>query len=360
MRIAPEELHRLMSEVFQAAGCRKEDAETAAGVLLKADLRGIESHGSARFQGYIRLIKAGRVKPQATGVVEHESPSTARFNAEEGLGLVMAQKAMRLAMEKARTAGTGWVAVTNSTHFGIAGAHAELALEEDMIGFAFTNASPLVAPAGGVEPLLGTNPICCIIPTGKQPIIIDMATTVVANGKLEVADRKGERLPQGWVQTNDGLPSDNPLELKQGGTMLPLGGDLMHSSYKGYALGGMVDILSGVLSGANFGPWVPPFVPFLGVNQEQVGRGIGHFVGAMRVDAFRPAEEFKASMDQWVARMRKSKTAPGIEHVRIPGDPELEEEARRRAEGIPLHEKVVAELRKLAEEFGMSYERGEL
>jgi LDH2 family malate/lactate/ureidoglycolate dehydrogenase len=282
----------------------------------------------------------------------HESPSTAVIDGDSGLGLVVAPKAMELAITKAEKAGTGWVAVRNSNHFGIAGYHSMMALKHDMIGWAMTNASPLVAPTFSVERLLGTNPISIAIPADKEPpFVLDMATTTAANGKLEILQRKNKDAPEGWIQTKEGKASTNPHELKDGGALIPLGSDYEHGSHKGYGLGAMVDILSAVLSGANYGPWVPPFVAFLQPPANPVGKGIGHFVGAMRIDAFRPATEFKQHMDNWIKRFKSAKAAEGYDHVLIHGEPERIMNAQRQEKGIPLNPKVVEDLQVLASKF---------
>jgi LDH2 family malate/lactate/ureidoglycolate dehydrogenase len=240
--------------------------------------------------------------------------------------------------------------VKGSNHFGIAAAHAMRALQHDMIGMAMTNASPLVAPTFAIERLLGTNPICVAIPADKQPAFVaDFATTTAANGKLEILQRKNLEAPVGWIQTKDGKNSTNAHELIDGGALIPLGSDREHGSHKGFCLGAWVDIFSAVLSGANYGPWVPPFVSFLSPPSDPVGEGIGHFFGAMRVDAFRPAQEFKSHMDNWITRFRNAKTIDGIDNIIIPGDPERESEIDRRKNGIPLNGKVVEDLRQLGE-----------
>ena len=291
--------------VFDYIGCSREDAEIASRGLLSADLRGIDSHGIARLVGYVRLWEAGRANTLPTIQIIHETPSTAVVDGDSGLGLVVAPYAMDVAIQKARAVGTGWVSVQHSNHFGIAAHHAMKALDEDMIGIAMTNASPLVAPTFSVERLLGTNPICVAIPAGEEPAFIaDFATTTAANGKLEILQRKNEHAPFGWIQNKYGGASSDPDELKNGGALLPLGGDREHGSHKGYALGAIVDIFSAVLSGANYGPWVPPFPAFMPMPEDMPGKGIGHFFGAMRIDAFRPATEFKKNMDIWIRRFR--------------------------------------------------------
>jgi LDH2 family malate/lactate/ureidoglycolate dehydrogenase len=263
---------------------------------------------------------------------------------------------MEVAIRKAKDSGTGWVSVRNSNHFGIAGYHAMMALDHDMIGMAMTNASPLVAPTFSVERLLGTNPIAVAIPAGKQPpMVMDMATTTAANGKLEILQRKNKLAPLGWIQDKAGRPSTNPNELKDGGALVPLGSDADHGSHKGYGLGAIVDIFSAVLSGANYGPWVPPFVAFLTPPSNPVGKGIGHFFGAMRVDAFRPADDFKMHMDSWITRFRSAKTIEGQDRVLIHGDPERETFESRLKHGIPLNEIVEEDLKSLAEKLSLKF-----
>lgn len=328
----------------------------ATKVLLSADLRGVDSHGVARLSGYVRLWEAKRANTSPQVKVIHETPSTAVVDGDGGLGLVVAPFAMQVAIDKAKNVGTGWVSVQNSNHFGIAGYHAMMALEHDMIGIAMTNASPLVAPTFSIERLLGTNPICVVVPAGEEPpFVADLATTTAANGKLEILQRKNQHAPSGWIQDKEGNISTNPHELKSGGALLPLGGDREHGSHKGYALGAVVDIFSAVLSGANYGPWVPPFPAYVPMPEEMPGKGIGHFFGAMRIDAFRKADEFKENMDKWIRRFRSAKTVDGEEQVLIPGDPEREMEENRMKAGIPLLKAVAEDLEFLAEKFGLPF-----
>jgi L-2-hydroxycarboxylate dehydrogenase (NAD+) len=350
------QLFDFTKRVLEKIGCSSSDADLAARVLLSADLRGIDSHGVARLNGYVRLWESKRINPKPEKRIVHESPSTAVVDGDSGLGLVVAPFAMQIAINKARIAGTGWVSVQNSNHFGIAGYHAMMALSHDMIGIALTNASPLVAPTFSVERLLGTNPICVAIPAGDEPAFVaDMATTTAANGKLEILQRKNGVAPLGWIQNKKGEPSTNPHELKAGGALLPLGGDREHGSHKGYALGAIVDIFSAVLSGANYGPWVPPFPAYVPLPDEQPGKGIGHFFGAMRIDAFRPADDFKNHMDKWIKRFRLAKTVEGQEKVLIPGDPEREMELARMLNGIPLLTPVEDDLKFLGEKLDVPF-----
>jgi LDH2 family malate/lactate/ureidoglycolate dehydrogenase len=351
-----EQLFDFTKVILQKIGCNEAHAATSAKVLLSADLRGIDSHGVARLSGYVRLWEVKRINTDPILKIIHETPSTAVVDGDSGLGLVVAPFSMQVAIGKAKNVGTGWVSVQNSNHFGIAGYHAMMALQHDMIGIAFTNASPLVSPTFSVERLLGTNPICVVIPAGEEPpFVADLATTTAANGKLEILQRKGGVAPLGWIQTKEGKASTDPHELKAGGALLPLGGDREHGSHKGYALGAIVDIFSAVLSGANYGPWVPPFPAYVPMPDEQPGKGIGHFFGAMRIDAFRPAADFKMHMDKWIKRFRSAKTVKGEESVLIPGDPEREMEIERMKNGIPLLKPVVEDLKFLGERFNVEF-----
>jgi L-2-hydroxycarboxylate dehydrogenase (NAD+) len=353
-RFRYQQLFVFTEQVFLGMGCPPAHAHTAATVLLSADLRGIDSHGITRLGGYLRLWEAGRINARPQMALVHETPSTAVVDGDAGLGLVVAPFAMQIAISKAAACGTGWVSVKNSNHFGIAGYHAMMALQHDMIGMAMTNASALVAPTFGMERMLGTNPIAVAIPAGQQPAFVaDFATTTAANGKLELLQRKGADTPQGWVQTKDGAPSTNANILKEGGALLPLGSDREHSSHKGYALGSIVDIFSAVLSGASYGPWAPPFPAYVPMPANMPGQGLGHFFGAMRIDAFRPAEAFKAEMDRWIARFRTTTPIDPSQPVLIPGDPERAAEAERLANGVNVDDRLVADLRAIGSQFGL-------
>jgi LDH2 family malate/lactate/ureidoglycolate dehydrogenase len=348
------QLRNFTENVFRKMGCPEADAVLAADVLLRSDLRGIDSHGVARLSGYVRLWEKKRINATPNIKIVHETPTTATVDGDGGLGLVVAPFAMKLAIEKAKTYGSGWVSVKNSNHFGIAGYHSLLAVEQDMIGISMTNASPLVAPTYANERLLGTNPMCYAFPASQYPaVVVDMATAAAANGKLEIAQRANKSVPEGWIQDKDGNISTDPNELKAGGSLLPLGSDKDHGSHKGYGLSSVVDILSAVLSGANYGPWVPPFVAFLEPPTDPVGEGIGHFLGAMRIDGFRPADDFKHHMDNWISRFKSAKTVDADKKVIIPGEPEYAFEQERKISGIPIIDVVVKDLNELAEKLNI-------
>jgi LDH2 family malate/lactate/ureidoglycolate dehydrogenase len=354
-KIPANQLHDFSYKIFKSIGCNDEEANLASAVLISADLRGVDSHGVARLSGYIRLYEKDRLNPKPNIRIIHETPSTAVVDGDKGLGLVVAPKAMEIAIEKAKTAGSGWVSVKDTNHFGIAGYHSMMALDHDMIGLAMTNASPLVSPTFSRERMLGTNPISVAIPAlSEPPFVADFATTTAANGKLEILQRLGKDAPLGWIQDKDGHPTTNSHAVKEGGALLPLGGDREHGSHKGFILGSIVDIFSGVFSGSGFGPWAPPFVSFLPMPEDPPGEGLGHFFGAIRTDAFRPSDEFKAHMDVWIRRFRDAEPVEDTQPVVIPGDPEREMEIERLKSGIPLNDKVVADLESLSEKFDIS------
>ncbi len=338
-------------------GCSKKQSEIIADVFLAAELRDHASHGMIRIKDYFELWKAGRINVNPNVRIIHESPSTAVVDGDNAVGMVAARRSMEIAIGKAEKAGTGWVATRNSNHFGIAGYYSMMALKHDMIGICLTNANPLVAPTFSISRMMGTNPIAVAIPSLNQPpFIADFATTPIARGKLAVAEKKGEKVAFGLVQDKNGKPSDDPSILKSGGSMLTLGGDRLHGSHKGYCLSAIVDIFSAVFSGANFGPYVPPSVAYLPVLDKKVGEGTGHFFGAMRIDSFQPAHEFKAKMDEWITTFRSAKPAEGQERVLIPGDPEREAEARIMKDGIKLVPAIKDDLVAIAKELKIDFE----
>lgn len=344
-------------EVFIKMGCSSEHAAMTAKVFLAAELRGLSSHGMIRIKDYYQLWEAKRINIAPNIHIVHETPSTAVLDGDGAIGMIAATQAMKIAIEKASKCGTGWVSTRGSNHFGIAGYYAMMALEHDMIGMSMTNANPLVAPTFSVSPFLGTNPIAIAIPAGKQPpFVADFATTPIARGKLAVAEKKGEKTLLGFVQDKNGNPTDDPSILKQGGSMLTLGGDFEHGSHKGYCLSAIVDIFSAVLSGANFGPFVPPSVAYLPVLDKKVGEGTGHFFGAMRIDAFQPAEIFKSKMDEWIETFRHAKSAPGKPNVLIPGDVEREKELKIRKDGIIIIPAIAKDLKEIADKLGIEFE----
>lgn len=344
-------------KVFEKMGCSPEDARKITAVFIAGELRGYSSHGMIRIKDYYQLWKAGRINVNPDVRIVHESPSTAVVDGDGAIGMIAATRSMEVAIEKAKTAGTGWVSTRGSNHFGIAGYYSMMALEHDMIGITMTIANPLVAPVNSVSRMLGTNPLAFAVPAGKNPpFVADFATTPIARGKLAVAEKKGEKVPFGYVQDASGKPSDEPSILKEGGSMVTLGGSYEQGSHKGYCMSAVVDIFSAVLSGANFGPFCPPSVAYLPVKDEKVGEGTGHFFGAMRIDAFQEASAFKSQMDKWIETFRAAKPAEGVERIMIPGDPERENEERISKEGIDVLVPVQKEMKEIADDLGIDFE----
>jgi len=350
-------LFSFTQQIFEAIGLKEAEAWQAADILMQAELRNISTHGLLRLPEYIRLWKDKRITSTPDYIIVHESPSTALVDGGKGLGLVTAPKAMQLAIEKAKTAGTGWVAVRNSYHFGIAGYYAMKALEHDMIGITMTNANPLVAPTFSLNGMLGTNPIAVAIPAGEEPpFVADFATSPVSRGKVDVFESLGQPTPEGLLQNNKGELTTDSSILRNGGALRTLGGDVAHGGHKGFCLTAIVDILSAVLPGANFGPTVVPTLAYVKDKTKAKDNGIGHFFGAMRIDAFQTAEEFKAGMDQWIRTFRQAQPIAGQERVIIPGDPERESEKEKMEKGIRISRKSFEGLMDIADQLGVDFD----
>jgi L-2-hydroxycarboxylate dehydrogenase (NAD+) len=352
-----EALREFCTRVFLHLRVPSNDAAQAADVLASADLRGIDSHGVARLYSYFGMLSEGHINPTPQIKVVHSTLSTATVDGDNGLGLVVGPHANRIAMDMAEKAGSGWVSVRNTNHYGIAGYYVLQALERDMIGWAMTNSTALVAPLWGAERMLGTNPIAIAFP-GKEepPIVIDMATSAAAYGKIEIAKRLGKPVPQGWAIDSEGRGTTNPDDLIAGGVLLPLGSDRERGAHKGYGLSVMVDILCGPLSGANWGPFAPPFALRQELPKRSVGKGIGHFFGAMRIDGFMDADSFKRQIDDYIRVFRATKPAPGTNGPLIPGDPEREMEKIRSKSGVPLILPVIEDLRDISRKTGIPFD----
>jgi L-2-hydroxycarboxylate dehydrogenase (NAD+) len=346
LRIPVDDLTRFAHACLEWGGMPPEDAVIAAENLVRADLRGIETHGVNRLAGYTRALKAGRLNPRPERRVLHESPATLLLDADRGLGVVASARVMEMCLDRAEVAGACVAAVTNSSHNGAASLHAMRALRRDMIGLSLTGGGIRVAPAGGAEAMLGTNPIAAAIPTLEEPpFVMDIATSVVAGGKLETAVMKGISIPLGWALDPEGQPTTD-AEAGNRGPLLPLGSDLLHSSHKGYALGLLVDLLCNVLVGLPGSP-----------DRKRSGArgGMGHCFIAFRIDRFRPAEEFRREVDRNLRLLRTSHLQEGVERIYTPGEIEHEKELEGRRIGVPVYYKVVDELRSLASETGAAW-----
>jgi len=351
-----EHLREFSVGVLESCGVPDEDARLAAEVLATADLRGIDTHGVARLGQYVEMFERGWINPRPDVRVVRETPSTATVDGDNGLGLVVGPRANLVAMDKAEAVGSGSVAVNNSNHFGIGEYYPLQGLPRDLIVWAMTNSPPQVAPLWGAEKMLGTNPMAIAFPGKEEPaVVIDITTSAMAFGKVEHAARKGERIPEGCAVDREGRMTTDPREMLEGGALLPLGGDFQRGGHKGYCLATMVDMLSAVLSGANWGPYPPPFPANLPAPPRYVGKGVGHFFLALRIDGFIDPDEFKTQVDDWVRTLRGSRPAAGTPGPVIPGEPNRLQEEKRRVEGVPVIAPVVAELRRLSAARGVPF-----
>jgi LDH2 family malate/lactate/ureidoglycolate dehydrogenase len=330
--------------LLRAAGLSESDAALAADVVVSADLRGVDSHGvSNMLRVYADRLSSGVFNARAELQLVRETPSTARVDSQNGLGVVTAPKAMRIAIDKARATGVGMVSVGNGRHLGMAAYHSMLALPHDMIGICMTSAGPSMVPTWGGQPRLGTNPISVAVPCGEEPAFVyDGATTAVAGNKINNARRNGQPVPPGLLASLEGTPIPDavlappPTELR----LLPLGSTPETGSHKGYGLALMVETLCTMLSGT---------LPF-GLERDT---GYKHFFAAYNISAFTDVDTFKEHMDQMLEWLRETKPAAGQERVLYPGLLEYEEEHERREHGIPLHKEVIQWFAKITGELGL-------
>lgn len=359
IRVHAQPLIDFCVRVFEKLDVPPEDARITAEVLVLADLRGIGSHGVARLRRYVEGLKNGIMVPVPDVKTITETPATALIDAGAGLGQPVSHRAMQKAIQKALDVGAGFVTVRNSNHYGIAGYYAMMALEHDCIGISMTNADVLVVPTFGRDAVLGTNPIAVAAPAGKErPFVLDMATSTVPRGKLEVYDRLEKPMPLGWATDERGIATPDAhrvlenFKKRAGGGLLPLGGEgELLSGHKGYGLALWVDVFCAVLSGAAYANLVYPKTP----DGKPLPANLGHFFGAWRVDGFRPPDEFKAAMDDLQQRLKAVPKAEGQTRIYIHGEKEYEKTEEYQRDGIPLNPKVVADLQAIAQEVGVEY-----
>jgi len=345
------DLQDFVIRFFLKLGVPRPDAEIAARVLILADLRGVDSHGIIRLHTYYgsRILK-GTVDPLSPITILNETSTTLAMDGGSGLGMVVGHTAMSRCIEKAEQSGLAMVTVRNSNHYGIAGYYAMLALPHDMIGLSFTNAQPLVAPTYGRTAVLGTNPIALAAPAGKErPFVLDMATSIVPIGRVAVYEKEGREVPLGWGIDSSGQVTINPTAIIKGGALMPLGGTDLMRGYKGYGLAMLVDIFSGILSGAAFGNNV-------GRPGQTKGSNVGHFFAAVKIEAFRPLMEFKTDLDALIQQIKESPKAIGQERIFIPGEKEFELTDRYEKEGVPLIEEVVKSLKVAGHDIGVEFD----
>jgi LDH2 family malate/lactate/ureidoglycolate dehydrogenase len=344
-----------VAAVLGRYGVQGAHASTAADVLVAADLQGIDSHGVARLPAYLRRLQSGATATEGEPQVSRSGEATASVDGRNLMGPAVAELAMSEAIELCRTAGAGMVAVRNSNHFGIAGYYARMAVSEGLIGYTCTNAGPRVAPTGANQPFFGTNPFAVAVPTsGTLPVVVDMATSAVATGKLELATRAGTRIPEGWGVDGGGAATTDPRALAAGGWLLPLGSFPHLSSHKGFALALLVDVFSGILAG---GPYAYGVQNLMFTEAGGPSR-VGHFMMALDPGRFGDRDVFRDKVAAMVEDLHALPTSDTAAPLMTPGEPEWRCEQRRRVEGIPLHGSVWDSLRAVADDLGLALEAG--
>jgi LDH2 family malate/lactate/ureidoglycolate dehydrogenase len=337
----PDRLETFCARVLECLGVPREEAGITASTLVTANLRGVDTHGVVRMAPYVRKLKGGALKPAVTLTTERETVATALLDGHDGIGQVISYRAMQIAIRKAKGAGVSYVAVRNSNHLGACAFYSMMALEHDMIGFTATNASPRLAPTGGAERFLGNNPWSIAVPAGRRPpVVLDLANSVVAAGKIRAFQREGKPIPDGWALDKYGEPTTDPAEALKG-ILLAIGG------YKGYGITLMMDLLTGVLTDSNYGPRVT------GIDQEAEPARVAHSFMALDLAALTDVAAFKARMDAYVDEIKSSRKARGSEVIYLPGEPEHLRARERMEKGIPLPVKVAEELRGIGEDLGV-------
>jgi len=350
-RVPQEVLRATVREIFTKSGVRGQDAETATDVLVTADLRGVDSHGvSNALRGYVRGFADGELNPTPDWKVVRETPGTANVDSDGGLGIMVAPRAMEIAIEKAKNVGVGTVTIHNSRHLGMISYHAMIAMPHDMIGTTMSSCPENVNPTFGAEPRLGTNPIAVAAPAGNEaPFVFDAAMSVVPANRLVWANRLEQPLMPGWIAADDGTPIMEPVAPPALGddgiplaNILPLGSTLELGSHKGYGLMSIVDIFGGLLSGGGYG--VKPCRPVF-----------NHYVAAYNIEAFTDVADFKVMMDEWLNMLMDTKPAAGHDKVLYAGLKESKTVADRIANGIPLHEEVLEWFESICSKLGIDY-----
>jgi L-2-hydroxycarboxylate dehydrogenase (NAD+) len=344
LRVDLARLRYFIAQAFEVVGMPPDDARTVAGLMAQADLQGSDGHGVIRLAPYLRRIREGGLNLKPGIRIVREKPAMALIDGDNGMGHLVMKRAAELAIQKARTAGVAWVGAQWSNHAGPASLYARMVMEQGMIGlyFAVGNANHL-PPWGGLEMLLSTNPIAAAIPAGEEPpVVLDMATTVAAYGKVKAKAARGEAMPEGWMIDREGNPLTDPKRASEG-FLLPIGG------YKGYGLALVVGILAGTLNGAAMGRDTIDF------NQDFESKtNTGQAILAIDPAAFGELDEFKASVDKLVRDLRAAERMPGVDRIWYPGEQSHERIAAYKRDGIPIAASVMSTLDRIAEQLDIT------
>jgi len=344
-RVSAATLRAFLTDALRACGLAEADAATGAHAMLEADLTGSDAHGVFRLPTYVREFKRGAINPKAAITVVERGPATALIDGERGMGHVVMTRAAALAAELARASGVGWVGTRRSNHAGAGAIYAAMALEHGMVGiYAAASSINHMAPWGGSEPLLGTNPIAIAIPAGKEaPVVLDIATSLASNGAIRTYALEGKPMPEGWIQNRkDGTPITQARDINAG-TYLPMGG------YKGAGLSIIIGLLAGPLNRAAFGRDVRDFAA-----PVEGELNVGQFVIALDVARFIPPEVFKAEVDRHIRDLASSKRLPGVDEIRVPGQGRLARRREREQNGVPLNTTLVAQVDEVAKSLGVT------
>lgn len=340
----PQRLDALLQGIYRAVGVPDDAAATVARHQIRANLVGHDSHGVIRTAGYVTLIEKGDIVPDAAIEIVQESPSSAVVDAHWGLGFVATERAVDLACDKAEAQGVGAVTVRRQGHIGRLGAYTARAAERGMIALITADSGrgpKAVAPFGGREARLGTNPLSIAIPSAEQgPVVLDMATSTVAGGKVKLAASRGQQLPAGWIVDKHGAPSTDPAAYADGGALLPLGADQGH---KGYGLSFVIEVLSGLLTGIGFGVYPD------GIHND------GVFLSVFSVERFRPLDAFQAEVSEFIAYLKDTPTATGFDEIYYPGEIEARNATAREQDGIAIEDRTWQELTRLADRLGVDH-----
>jgi LDH2 family malate/lactate/ureidoglycolate dehydrogenase len=337
-----DSLRSFCEGIFISCGMVPEDASIVADGLVQSNLRGVDSHGVMRVGIYAKRLKMGLVNPRPEVKIVRESAATLLVDGDNGMGQVVGVRALELGLDKVKHSGGVYVGVRRSNHYGAGAHYVQRAVAQDVVAFAYSNAPPTMAPWGGVDPYVGTNPYAFGVPAGGHPpIILDMATSIVARGKIILAAERGESIPAGWAIDKHGNQTTDAQEALQG-SVLPFGGP------KGYALSLMIDIMAGALTGAGFGPRVNSLYDNFEEPQD-----VGAFFQLIDISQFANPAAFKANIDRMIEEIKSSRRAPGTEKIFLPGEIEYRTEEQRLASGIPVEATTVAELREVGRTCGV-------
>ncbi|HWR11072.1 MAG TPA: Ldh family oxidoreductase [Rectinemataceae bacterium] len=355
IRVKRENLEAFCADVFVKLGLSREEASDSAEILVAADARGIGSHGVGRLWRYENGIKKGIMSGGVRPTVLRETPMSLVLDARGAMGLSLSKRTMRQVIGKAETVGAAFASIRNSNHFGIAGYYTEMAARRDMIGICMTNTAALGVPTFGRSAMFGTNPIAVSVPVLEgRMFTLDMATTCVTRGKVEVYDRENKALPLGWAvdtkgkETADAHGLLEDMLFQRGGGLLPLGGEgERFSGYKGYGLAVLVDIMTAITSGGVFGKSV--------MDSEATSARVCHFFGAIRLDLFRDPEELKTDVGRMLDELTSAEPAEGCDRVYYAGLKEHESEALSDRIGVALTAKVAAQLKRIGDDLGVTF-----